>query len=97
MTAECIVIWGSNPVNSQPAVIPWGYGLDKQGINATQCARARAILRAIIGNLEVPGGENFSQAGEVGKIRDWEYLEMNEAISPRQQSAALLSQYAAGV
>ena len=37
----------------KPAVIPFGYGLDKQGVNATQCARGRAILRAITGNLEV--------------------------------------------
>ena len=34
---------------TKPAVLPWGYGLDKQGINATQCARARASLRAITG------------------------------------------------
>ncbi|GAB6097567.1 molybdopterin-dependent oxidoreductase [Desulfatiferula olefinivorans] len=69
---------------SKPALIPWGYGLDKQGINSTQCARARAILRAITGNLEVPGGENFSIAEPVGKVRDWEHLEINDVI-PRSQ------------
>lgn len=68
-----------------PAVIPFGLGLDKQGVNSTQCARARAILRAITGNLEVPGGEIFSLAGEVGKIRDAEYLEINDILPESQR------------
>ena len=63
-----------------PAVIPFGLGLDKQGVNATQCARGRAILRAITGNLEIPGGEVFTLAGEVGKIRDWVHLEGNDLM-----------------
>lgn len=74
---------------AKPAVIPFGYGLDKQGINSTQCARGRAILRAITGNLEVPGGENFSLAGDVAKIIDWEALEMNERISDEQRAKQL--------
>ncbi|MCF8026425.1 MAG: molybdopterin-dependent oxidoreductase [Desulfobacteraceae bacterium] len=77
-----------------PAVIPFGLGLDKQGINSTQCARARAILRAITGNLEVPGGEVFSTAGEVGKIRDAEYLELNSLIPETQRAKQLgINQY----
>ena len=28
---------------NRPAVIPFGLGLDKQGVNATQCARGRRI------------------------------------------------------
>jgi anaerobic selenocysteine-containing dehydrogenase len=74
---------------TSPAVIPFGLGIDKQGINATQCARARAILRAITGNLEVPGGDIFSQAGDVGKIRDMEYLEINEQIPAEQRAKQL--------
>lgn len=74
---------------SRPAVIPFGLGIDKQGINATQCARARAILRAITGNLEVPGGDIFSQAGDVGKIRDLEHLEINEQIPEEQRAKQL--------
>ena len=74
---------------SKPAVLPWGYGLDKQGLNATQCARARAIIRAITGNLEVPGGEVFSLANGVGKIRDAVALEANEAIPPSQRAKQL--------
>ena len=72
-----------------PAVIPFGVGLDKQGVNSTQCARARAILRAITGNLEVPGGEIFSAAGDIGKVRDAEYLEINETIPDSQRAKQL--------
>jgi anaerobic selenocysteine-containing dehydrogenase len=74
---------------SDPAVIPFGLGIDKQGVNATQCARAKTILRAITGNLEISGGEIFSCAGEVGKIRDLEYLELNEQISAEQRAKQL--------
>ena len=74
---------------SGPAVIPFGLGLDKQGINSTQCARGRAILRAITGNLEVPGGEVFSNAGDVGKIRDAEYLEINDVLPESQRAKQL--------
>jgi anaerobic selenocysteine-containing dehydrogenase len=64
-------------------------GLDKQGVNSTQCARDRAILRAITGNLEIEGGDGFSMAGEVGKIRDLEYLELNDMISDEQRAKQL--------
>jgi anaerobic selenocysteine-containing dehydrogenase len=72
-----------------PAVIPFGVGLDKQGINSTQCTRARAILRAITGNLEIPGGEIISTAGEVGKVRDGEYLEINDSLPAGQRAKQL--------
>lgn len=68
-----------------PAVIPFGLGLDKQGVNSTQCARGRAILRALTGNLEIPGGDVFSLAGDIGKIHDWEYLELNDMIPESQR------------
>ncbi|MEJ2638008.1 MAG: molybdopterin-dependent oxidoreductase [Desulfosarcinaceae bacterium] len=70
---------------NKPAVIPFGFGLDKQGVNATQCARGRAIIRAMTGNLEIPGGENFSTAGEIGKILDWEHLERNDSLPQSQR------------
>jgi anaerobic selenocysteine-containing dehydrogenase len=77
-----------------PAVIPFGLGLDKQGVNSTQCARARAILRAITGNLEIPGGDIFSMVDEVGKVRDWEYLEINDTIPDQQRAKQLgIDQY----
>ncbi|EPR34078.1 molybdopterin oxidoreductase [Alkalidesulfovibrio alkalitolerans DSM 16529] len=74
---------------SKPAQIPYGYGLDKQGVNANQCARARAILRAITGNLEVDGGETFGQTPEVAKVRGEFDLVASEAISPAQRAKQL--------
>lgn len=78
---------------TRPAAIPFGYGLDKQGINATQCARGRAILRAITGNLEVPGGDLFSKAGDVGKVLDEDALEMNEALPAGQRAKQLYGRH----
>ncbi|MGE4470688.1 MAG: molybdopterin-dependent oxidoreductase [Desulfovibrio sp.] len=89
LPVEDIVKAADMYISNRPAVIPFGLGMDKQGVNATQCARARAILRAIAGNLEIPGGETFSLAGEIGKIRDAEYLELNERISPEQRAKQL--------
>jgi anaerobic selenocysteine-containing dehydrogenase len=40
----------------KPACILWGNAVD-HGINSFQTARAISILRAITGNLDVPGGE----------------------------------------
>jgi anaerobic selenocysteine-containing dehydrogenase len=74
---------------SRPAQIPYGYGLDKQGVNATQCARARAILRAITGNLEVEGGEFFGQSPEVAKVRGEFDLVASDAIGPEQRATQL--------
>ncbi len=83
--AELVVKAARMYVENSPAVIPFGLGLDKQGINSTQCARARAIIRAITGNLEVPGGEVFSLAGDIGKIRDWTSLEANDFLPETQR------------
>jgi thiosulfate reductase/polysulfide reductase chain A len=83
--AELIIQAARMYANAGSAVIPFGVGLDKQGVNSTQCARARAILRAITGNLEIPGGEIFSTAGDIGKIHDWEHLEVNDTLPQSQR------------
>ena len=40
---------------NKPACIQWGNAID-HGVNSFQSARALCILRAITGNLEIPGG-----------------------------------------
>jgi anaerobic selenocysteine-containing dehydrogenase len=40
----------------KPASVLWGNAID-QGVNSFQTARALCILRAVTGNLEIPGGE----------------------------------------
>jgi thiosulfate reductase / polysulfide reductase chain A len=87
--ADLIIESATMYATVSPAVIPFGLGLDKQGINSTQCARGRAILRAITANLEIAGGDVFSTAGGVGKIRDAEYLELNSAVAESQRAKQL--------
>jgi anaerobic selenocysteine-containing dehydrogenase len=70
---------------TKPAVITWGFGLDKQGVNATQAARARCLLRALAGNLDVPGGELLGRVEPVGKIVGNDVMEFNEALPPEQR------------
>ncbi len=41
---------------NKPACVQWGNGIDTN-VNSFQTARAISILRAITGNLDVPGGE----------------------------------------
>lgn len=74
---------------TRPAMITWGFGIDKQGLNATQAARARSLLRAITGNLDVPGGESLGWADPVGKIIGGAQLELNEALPAEQRAKQL--------
>jgi anaerobic selenocysteine-containing dehydrogenase len=74
---------------TKPAVITWGFGLDKQGVNATQAARARCLLRALSGNLDVPGGELLGRVDPVGKIVGNDVMEFNEALPPQQRPKQL--------
>ncbi len=69
-------------------MIPFGLGIDKQGINATQCARAGLFTGPSPETSKSPGGDIFSQAGDVGKIRDLEHLEINEQIGGTEGKAA---------
>lgn len=65
---------------SKSSVIQWGNGID-YGINSFQTARAICILRAVTGNLEIPGGDlNWAP---VPLLRKGSFpLTMPEAIPP---------------
>jgi thiosulfate reductase/polysulfide reductase chain A len=79
---------------TKPAMITWGFGLDKQGVNATQAARARCCLRAISGNLDIQGGEPLGWNEPIGRIIDDEAIEFNEALSMEQRAKQLgVNQY----
>lgn len=56
LPAEAIIQAARIYATSKSSCIQWGNSID-QGINSFQTARALCILRAITGNLEVPGGE----------------------------------------
>lgn len=74
---------------SKPAVISWGFGIDKQGVNATQSARARSILRAIAGNLDIRGGELLGWSDPAGRIIGDVEMELNEALGSEQRAKQL--------
>lgn len=74
---------------TRPAMITWGFGIDKQGINATQAVRARTILRAVTGNLDVQGGEPLGWADPIGSIIAHDRLELNEALPAEQRAKQL--------
>ena len=74
---------------TKPAMIAWGVGIDKQGVNATQAARARAILRSVTGNLDIEGGEPLGWAEPLGKIIDDAELEFNKALPSKQRAKQL--------
>ncbi|MFQ5827334.1 MAG: molybdopterin-dependent oxidoreductase, partial [Dehalococcoidia bacterium] len=59
--------------SSQPAAIQWGNALD-QSIDSFQTCRAISILRAITGNLDVPGGELMPNPPPVMRPADFMLL-----------------------
>jgi anaerobic selenocysteine-containing dehydrogenase len=90
LTREQVVESARCYATTKPAVITWGFGLDKQGVNATQAARARCLLRAITGNLDVPGGEALGWAEPIGNIIGDAEMELNEALRREQLAERVL-------
>jgi anaerobic selenocysteine-containing dehydrogenase len=89
LTPEQVVRSARCYAMTRPSVITWGFGLDKQGLNATQAARARALLRAITGNLDVAGGEPLGWGDPIGKIIGDDEMEFNEAMPQEQRDKQL--------
>ncbi|NIO08141.1 MAG: molybdopterin-dependent oxidoreductase, partial [Deltaproteobacteria bacterium] len=89
LTPEQVVESARRYAMSKPAMITWGFGLDKQGVNAAQAARARCCLRAITGNLDVAGGEPLGWNDPVGKIIGDDEMEFNEALPAEQRAKQL--------
>lgn len=71
---------------SGPAVIPWTPITDQQR-NSTSAIRLMATLRAICGNLDVPGGEVLHGFNDA--IVPESVLEMHEALAPEQKAKQL--------
>lgn len=89
LTAEAVERSARCYATTKPALITWGFGLDKQGVNATQAARARCCLRAITGNLDISGGEPLGWNEPIGRIIGDEAMEYNEALSEEQRAKQL--------
>ncbi len=71
---------------ARAAVIPWTPITDKQ-VASTSAIRCHAILRAICGNLDVPGGE--IQWGFNPSVIPEEHIEQHEALSQAQRDKQL--------
>jgi anaerobic selenocysteine-containing dehydrogenase len=56
ISAEQIASVARRYASEKPGIIEWGVSLD-QNVNSLQTARAVCLLRALTGNLDVPGGE----------------------------------------
>ncbi|MFH1491554.1 MAG: molybdopterin-dependent oxidoreductase, partial [Pseudomonadota bacterium] len=89
LTPELVAESARCYARNRPSMITWGFGIDKQGVNATQAARARSILRAVTGNLDVPGGEPLGCADPIGRIIAHDRLELNEALPSEQRAKQL--------
>jgi anaerobic selenocysteine-containing dehydrogenase len=68
---------------AKPAAIQWGNALD-QTSNAFQACRAVAILMAITGNLDVPGGAVFPESVPLLRVADFSLAE--GVTGPRKAS-----------
>ena len=89
LTPEQVVESARRYAMTKPAMITWGFGLDKQGVNATQAARARCCLRAITGNLDVAGGEPLGWNDPLGKIIGDDQMEFNKALPAGERAKQL--------
>jgi anaerobic selenocysteine-containing dehydrogenase len=74
---------------NKPAVITWGVATDMIGKNSTQAVRARCILRAVTGNLDIPCGERMGRTGDLNKIVWSSDLEQVEKLKPEQRKKQL--------
>ena len=74
---------------SGPAIIPWTPITDMQR-NSTSAIRLQCILRAICGNIDVPGGETLQ--GFNPDIVNESTIEMHEVLSDEQKAKQLGSQ-----
>ncbi len=72
--------------NSNRASIFTGLGIDMSGSNCTQTLRAVAALRAITGNLDVPGGSHLSEWPDFSPEID---MEMTHRLPDSQRAKKL--------
>lgn len=74
---------------TKPAVIPWTSITDQQ-VSSTSAIRLHCTLRAITGNLDVPGGDVFN--GYVPEFVPESEIEFHEALSEEQKAKQLGSE-----
>lgn len=71
---------------ARSAVIPWTPITDKQ-VSSTSAIRCHAILRAICGHLDVPGGDVFH--GPIPQLMPEEDIELHDLLPEEQRQKQL--------
>ncbi|HHW07434.1 MAG TPA: molybdopterin-dependent oxidoreductase [Clostridia bacterium] len=77
---------------NRPACLYTGRGIDQLGPNSFPAHRALAILRAVTGNLDVPGASHLHVMPDITPEVDYELGEMFAATHPRSVSGELVLQ-----
>ncbi|MGI9952695.1 molybdopterin-dependent oxidoreductase [Moorellaceae bacterium AZ2] len=85
--AEKIVLAARMYATLKPSCIQWGVATDQLGRATSAGAQARAALRAICGNLDVPGGD-VMPGPHPTLITDVE-MELNELLKEEQRAKQL--------
>lgn len=83
ITKDKVIEAGRTFGTYKPGCIMWGVACDQIGHNQVYLSHARTILRAITGNIDVPGANTLS--GPVPKIRIRGSMELNDSLSPTQK------------
>jgi thiosulfate reductase / polysulfide reductase chain A len=80
---------------NSPATLYSGRGIDQLGVNSVPTHRSLAILRAITGNLDVPGASHLSEMPDFIPELDLELSEPFSQTKPKQlcQDKLLLQSY----
>ncbi len=87
ISAELIAEAARMYATAKPACIVWGVATDQLGKGSTAGAQARICLRAICGNIDVPGGDVLPGPHPTF-ITDWE-MELNELLPQEQRDKQL--------
>ena len=84
--AEKIVAAARLFATARPGCL-WNGNASEDTLNSSQCARAFAIMQAICGNLDVPGGTIHLEGAILGEGTDREVL--RHLLSPEQEAKKL--------
>ena len=76
---------------NKPSNIQWGCTWDQLGPDAVSGSQARAIMRALTGNLDIPGGD-LMPGPSMTFLTD-EELELNELLPEEQKAKQIGSQF----
>lgn len=87
LSEELIIQSATMYASFKPACIQWGVATDQLGVATCATTQARAVLKAICGNVDVPGGD--VQPGPHPTFMTDEEMELNEMLAEEQRAKQL--------